>query len=785
MDWTASWIWHPPTPRTDNFYLFARREFTLERVPAAVAVNITASSLYRLFVNGRIVGRGPNPTDPSRYYYDVHDIAPFLRPGKNAIAVIAYSYSDAPQGIIGQNWGRGGLLVQVHADGAKAPLLVSDAGWKVLHAPEWDQAAPINCTLYADYKEYIDTRKEIPGWMEAGFDDRSWSAPLVIGKPPVEPWTRLVEREIPWLGGELRRPVSATWESASVTYAWRDDWEVYHEQRLVQGPSYGEKFTEVKKTHADFSPSILLDFNELVTGYPEIRIAKSAGGVVDVLYGEGLNLVRVDRFVLKGGAQVLQAFNRRTFRYLKLVFPEVPERIEIDSVSVEMNTYPVEHVGAFSCSDDMLTDIWKVGAHTMRLSMLDHFVDCPWRERTTYGGDVYPENRISMYAFGDPRLNRKTLRQMFALQYAEGALPPYGPYRGCHGFYPAWSAHFGLAFIDHWWFTGDRSFLEELWPNFVRLCDWTVEQAEKNSVSLVGSPAKGGDFDTWKTQPQVSFSAWEAFPFQVLMARGADLAKRKGHAAEAGRWAKTADAMAKALRETLIDPVTGLAGPSNRDASHRYGQNDTGYALWSGVPERGLGREAADRLVGAGVAAMDTGFNAFFVIEGMLDYGAETAAVELMRRYWGEMIRRGATTFWEYFSLDWPRHKHFDRGLSACHGWSAGPTYTMPARLLGVRPLEAGFERILVAPILADLDWAAGTVPTPHGVVQVRWQRSHERLRLELTAPRPARVLLPAVDRRTPSILVDGKPVASTREGDRYLIELGAGAHVVEADPRS
>lgn len=108
MDWTASWIWHPPKADMDNLYVYARRTFDLADVPPGARAFVTAGSLYKLYVNGRYVGRGPNPSDPSRYYYDVHPLAKFLRPGKNVVAAVCYNYGAETKGILGQNWGRGG-----------------------------------------------------------------------------------------------------------------------------------------------------------------------------------------------------------------------------------------------------------------------------------------------------------------------------------------------------------------------------------------------------------------------------------------------------------------------------------------------------------------------------------------------------------------------------------------------------------------------------------------------------------------------------------------------------
>ena len=89
MDWNASWIWHPAKDEMDNFYLYARRAIVIGRPPETALLFVTASSLYKLYVNGRFVGRGPNPSDPSRYYYDTYEVGEHLRQGENVVAVIA------------------------------------------------------------------------------------------------------------------------------------------------------------------------------------------------------------------------------------------------------------------------------------------------------------------------------------------------------------------------------------------------------------------------------------------------------------------------------------------------------------------------------------------------------------------------------------------------------------------------------------------------------------------------------------------------------------------------
>jgi len=104
-------------------------------------------------------------------------------------------------------------------------------------------------------------------------------------------------------------------------------------------------------------------------------------------------------------------------------------------------------------------------------------------------------------------------------------------------------------------------------------------------------------------------------------------------------------------------------------------------------------------------------------------------------------------------------------GMSLCHGWSAGPTYSLPAHVLGVQPLDPGFAKVLVEPRPADLAWATGEVPTPQGLVGVTWTRNAEEFRISLRLPAtcPARVSLPWAGPHA-RVIADGVATATARE---------------------
>ncbi len=126
----------------------------------------------------------------------------------------------------------------------------------------------------------------------------------------------------------------------------------------------------------------------------------------------------------------------------------------------------------------------------------------------------------------------------------------------------------------------------------------------------------------------------------------------------------------------------------------------------------------------------------YYLVEALFRHHQDTDAVRRIREYWGGMIERGATTFWEVFDPSMPEGRVLERLWSLCHEFCAGPLHSLPRHVLGVEPLEAGFRRTRLAPVLGSLQWAKGRVPTPLGAVTVHWQIVNDGLlTLEFSQP--------------------------------------------------
>ena len=140
----AEWIWYARAgrkPRPIRFY--ATRDVELSAAPRRATARLFVDREYALYVNGQRAGAGlGRPGEPLA----VHEVASFLRPGPNRIAIEAFS----PDGV-------GGILFTLEGDGIEPEEFASDRRWRV----DLDPSAIANGARYP---------------------------PIVWGRPPQYPW---------------------------------------------------------------------------------------------------------------------------------------------------------------------------------------------------------------------------------------------------------------------------------------------------------------------------------------------------------------------------------------------------------------------------------------------------------------------------------------------------------------------------------------------------------------------------------------------------------------------
>jgi len=115
--------------------------------------------------------------------------------------------------------------------------------------------------------------------------------------------------------------------------------------------------------------------------------------------------------------------------------------------------------------------------------------------------------------------------------------------------------------------------------------------------------------------------------------------------------------------------------------------------------------------------------------------GQPEDALELIRRCWGTMLKKGAKTFWEFAP-----NNETDRWDTPSHAWSGGCTYLLSAYVMGIRALEADYKTLLFEPQPCDLTSFRGVVPTAKGFVAAAYKREGAIHKFTLAVPEAVEV---------------------------------------------
>jgi len=418
------------------------------------------------------------------------------------------------------------------------------------------------------------------------------------------------------------------------------------------------------------------------------------------------------------------------FRFVRidLVDSEIP--VVISEAPAVFIRRPLTYHGAFKCSDDRLNDIWEVGAYTVHLCMQDHVWDGIKRDRLVWIGDLHPETRVICDVFGDVDVVPASL------DYARDHYPLPGWMNGISSYSLMWL----LCHADWYLYHGNLEYLAEQRDYLKGLIDLLISRVGEDGRERLD----GHRFLEWPTSEDPTAID---FGLQALMVLGLEAAARLCDALGESEYAAKARSTAALARERRREPTGAKVAHALAVLAGMEDARETNERVFQADPYRDLST-----------------FYGYYLLEARAKAGDYLGALDLIRNYWGGMLDMGATTFWEGFSVDWmenstridelpqpgKRDIHADFGAwcyeglrhSLCHGWAAGPTAWLIDHVLGLRPSSPGFAAMTIEPHLGDLEWAEGSIATPHGPVWVRHEQGQTAVRTHLLEkPEGVRIL--------------------------------------------
>ena len=472
-------------------------------------------------------------------------------------------------------------------------------------------------------------------------------------------------------------------------------------------------------SHSVTTNGILYDFGKETFGYLKVKGLK---GCIHIYYGESAEEAMDKEHcetldILTGGQSPCEVCDSKAFRY---VYIETEQNASYEEVLMDFEYAPLEkeRSGSFRCSDELLNDIWDTAAYTMDLTTREFFMDGIKRDRWTWSGDAIQSYLMNYYLRFDTECVKRTIRQLRGKDPVTAHVNTIMDYT----FYWFKSIH------DYYLYTADLNFVREMWSRMVTLMDYVEGR-------LNGDGMAEGQSDDW------IFVDWVDFPMhkrgtlcfeQILLMKAMETmavcAKLLGVKTD---YRVKAESLRNKIKQTFwsYERKAYYHAIEEGQMNQQITKFPNMFAILYGLAYEEERHEIMKSvMLNPAIDPITTPYMRFYELETLCIDGLQTEVLQEIRDYWGGMLHEGATSFWEKYNPEETGTQHLAMygrpyGKSLCHAWGASPIYLIGKYYLGVQPTKPGYEEYLVKPVLGDLQWMEGDVPTPFGKIHVSMSR--------------------------------------------------------------
>ncbi len=342
------------------------------------------------------------------------------------------------------------------------------------------------------------------------------------------------------------------------------------------------------------------------------------------------------------------------YRYIRIDFID-GKKVVLQGIVGTNNMYKGKPIYKYSGEDKRIAKIFETAKRTVDLCLGNGLLwDGVKRDRLVWMGDIHPEMLALVTIYG----RVKELENSLNFVKAQAPLPMY-----MNGF-PTYSMWWIAIVCDYCAYTRCVDYAKaqiEYMQGLLSLMDGLVEENGKMNYHFL--------FVDWPTHEQVDEVVGSRFINIIAVKKAIEFLQGFGENTE------TAE---KLLQKLLKGDMT--VKDKKQVVALKY------FALGE------ISDEEYAMLIEGGAKGMST-FMSYYVLTAIASRNKQLA-IDIMKEYYGAMLDKGATTFWEDFSMDWvegsgridkfPKKNekdiHGDYGAycylgfrhSLCHGWSSG-----------------------------------------------------------------------------------------------------------------
>lgn len=710
----ANWITaDDSTCNERNVWIEFRKDFDLKKKVKKAEARIAADSKYWLWINGEMavfeggLKRGPNRNDS---YYDIIDLAPYLKKGKNDIRLLLWYFGKS--GFSHNSSGKSGIIFDAPGIG-----LASDRTWL---------SQRLDAFQTADKPKPNYRLSEANIRYDARLEGQDRLKPSVeIGRWGDQPWGDLVLRPIP---------------------QWKD-------YGIVE-----VAFTETSDDQGNKVLAARLPYNTQMT--PVIDVTDAAGGTLirmetDHIMGGSEPCIRAE-YITKEGRQKYESLGWMNGDELRIIYP-AESGIVINSVGYRETGYDCEFEGRFTCSDETINRFWGKAMRTLYVNMRDTYFDCPDRERAQWWGDVTVLIGQSFYQLS-PNANalvRKAIHELVDWQRADGTIYSPVPSGTWKNELPAQmlSSVGPYGFWYYYMHTGDKETMEYVYPAVRKyLSVWTLDE-DGLTVGRKG----GWSWGDWGTNIDLRLllAAWHYLALQAAT----DMAELTGNEADIPEYTRIRESIYKAFN-------THWNGYAYRYPSYQGATDDRvqAMAILSGLADEDKHEQIFQLLKTQKHASP---YMEKYVLEALVKKGHGDFAIERFKKRFGPMIADSLhTTLFE----GWEEGGY--GGGSTNHAWSGGMLTVIAENICGVRPTVPGWKEFEICPYPVISECSI-TIPSVAGMISSSFKDNEEAFVMSVSIPKGTTATVVVPQQEYSSITLGGKPAGrqmTLKEGEYEIV---------------
>lgn len=426
----------------------------------------------------------------------------------------------------------------------------------------------------------------------------------------------------------------------------------------------------------------LIDLGGETVGVPTLDIVCDTEQNIQIAWGEHIEdggvrkTIHVRNFYYEyrakpGRNEFTNYMLRLGCRYLE-VFAE--NDIELNYVGVLPQVYEVEER---SCSVDgeLERRIYDMCVNTLRLCMMEHYVDCPWREQALYAFDSRNQMLCGYYAFEGKNTDyaRANLKLIGMDRRDDGLLSICAPC-GEKLAIPSFSLYYIIAMKEYIDYTGDTSLARSLIPKMCGIFEEFFANAKDGLVRKFEGDNMWNFYD-WTRYCEGSLGKGEEIipdaAANCLFVIALDCFEKICEAVgEEFPYTDSADSLREHIREKFLDE-NGLLTMHAGRGEYTVLVNTLG--IWAGIFNGAEKRSVCDKLISGELVDCTLSMKVLeyeALMQTDTDKYKDFILAEIRKNY-KIMLDSGSDAAWE--TLDGAAA--FDNAGSLCHGWSSVPVY--------------------------------------------------------------------------------------------------------------